>query len=28
VTAPQWGAFQKVWSDLSADRIDLSPWIS
>src|SRR5271163_4904161 len=28
VTAPQWAAFQKVWSDLSANRINLSPWIS
>jgi hypothetical protein len=28
VTAPQWAAFQKVWSDLSANKIDLSPWTS
>jgi basic membrane protein A len=28
VTAPQWAAFQKVWGDLSANRVDLSPWTS
>ena len=28
VTASQWAAFQKVWSDLSANRIDLSSWTS
>ena len=28
VSAQEWAAFQKVWGDLSANRIDLSPWIS
>jgi basic membrane protein A and related proteins len=28
VSAEQWAAFQKIWSDLAANRIDLSPWIS
>ena len=28
VSAEEWAAFQKIWSDLSANRIDLSPWIS
>jgi isopentenyldiphosphate isomerase len=28
VTGPQWAAFQKIWSDVSAHRIDLSPWIA
>ena len=28
VSAEEWAAFQKIWSDLSANRIDFSPWIS
>src|ERR1700683_2159988 len=27
VSPSQWAAFQKVWSDLSAGKIDLSPWV-
>jgi basic membrane protein A and related proteins len=27
VSPTQWAAFQKVWSDLSAGKIDLSPWV-
>jgi basic membrane protein A and related proteins len=28
VTAAEWAAFHKTWSDVSAGKIDLSPWIS
>jgi basic membrane protein A and related proteins len=27
VSPPQWAAFQKVWNDLSAGKIDLSTWV-
>src|ERR1700722_17458363 len=27
VSPSQWAAFQKVWGDLSADKIDLSAWV-